>query len=56
MTSPSVKATEALEEPRAAKPLRSRCFPDDDPKPKVNANLSRLFDTRTDTFHQKTLD
>ena len=55
MTSPSVKATEALEKPPAAKPLRSRCFPDDDPKPKVNANLSRLFDTRIDTYLKKLL-
>ena len=36
MTSPPVKATEALEKPPAAKPLRSRWLPDDDPKPRVN--------------------
>tara|TARA_X000000368_G_scaffold376960_1_gene330323 strand:+ start:175 stop:276 length:102 start_codon:yes stop_codon:yes gene_type:complete len=33
MTSPSVKATEALE-----KPLRRRWIPDDDPKPRLNIN------------------
>ena len=56
MTSPPVKAAEALEKPPTAKPLRSRWLPDDDPKPRVNANLSPLFDTRTDTLHQTHLD
>ena len=50
MTSPPVRATEALEKPPAAKPLRSKWLPDYDPKPRVNASLSRLFDTRTDMF------
>ncbi len=52
MTSPPVKAAEALEKPPAAKPLLSRWIPDDDPKPRVNTSLSRLFYTRTDTHHQ----
>ena len=56
MTSPSVKATEALEKLPAAKPLRSRWLPDDDPKPRVNINLRQLFDTRTDTFQKMLFD
>ena len=42
--------------PPAAKQLRSRWIPDDDPTPRVNANLSPLFDTRTDTSRQRILD
>ena len=38
MTSPPVKATDALEKPPAAKPLRSRWLPDDDPKPRINVS------------------
>ena len=56
MTSPSVKATEALEKPPAAKPLRSRWNPDDDPKPRVNASPIQLSDTRTDTSQQMRVD
>ena len=56
MTNSPVKATEALEKPPAAKPLRSRWIPDDDPKPRVNASLIQLSDTRTDTFQQRFLD
>ena len=37
MTGPSVKATETLEKPPAAKPSRSRSIHDDDPKPKLDA-------------------
>ena len=37
MIKPPVKATDALEKPPAAKPLRSRWIPDDNPKPRVNA-------------------
>lgn len=39
--------------PPAAKPLPSVWLPDDDPKPRVNVSLSRLFDTRIDTFQQR---
>ena len=42
MTSPPVKATDALEKPPAAKPLRSRWIPDDDPKPRVNVNYRKV--------------
>lgn len=56
MIKPPVKATEALEKLPAAKPLRSRWLPDDDPKPRVNASLIQLSDTRTDTSHQMILD
>ena len=42
MTSLSVKATDALEKSPAAKPLRSRWLPDDDPKPRVNASYKRV--------------
>ena len=49
MTNSPVKATEALEKPPAAKPLRSKWIPDNDPKPTVNTSLSQLSDTRTDT-------
>lgn len=38
MISPTVKATDELEKPHAAKPLRSRLLPDDGYKPRVNAN------------------
>ena len=56
MIKPPVKATDALEKPPAAKPLRSRWLPDDDPKPRVNASLTQLFDTRIDTSPQRLLD
>ena len=56
MTSPSVKATAALEKPPAAIPLRSRWPTDYDPKPRVNVSLSGLSDTRTDTSQQTHLD
>ena len=36
MTSLPIKATEVLEKPPAAKPLRSRWLPEDDPKLTVN--------------------
>ena len=49
MNNPPVKATEALEKPPTAKPLRSRWISDDGYKPRVNANLIQLSDTRTDT-------
>ena len=42
MTSPPVKATDALEKPPTAKPLRSRWIPEDDPKPRVNVNYSKV--------------
>ena len=42
MTSPPVKATKALEKPPAAKPLHSRCIPEDDPKPRVNAIYKKV--------------
>ncbi len=42
MTSPSVKATAALEKPPAAKPLRSRWFPEDDAKPRVNTSYKKV--------------
>ena len=42
MTSPSVKATKALEKSPAAKPLRSRWLPDDDPKPRVNGSRKKV--------------
>ena len=42
MTSPSVKTTEVLEKPPAAKPLRSGSVPDDDPKPRVNVSYKIL--------------
>ena len=42
MTSPPVKATDALEKPPAAKPLRSRWVPDDDPKPRVNTSYKTV--------------
>jgi len=42
MTSPSVKATETLEKPPAAKPSRSRSIPDDDPKPRVNTSYKKV--------------
>ncbi len=38
MTYPPVKATDALEKPPVAKPLRSG----DDPKPKVNASYKKV--------------
>ena len=43
MTSPPVKATKALEKPPAAKPLRSRWLPDDDPKPRVNTHYNKVL-------------
>ena len=42
MTSPPVKATEAVEKPPDAKPLRSRWLPDDDPKPRVNTSYRKV--------------
>ena len=42
MIKPPVKATEALEKLPAAKPLRSRWLPDDDPKPRVNFSYKIL--------------
>ena len=42
MTNPPVKATEALEKPPAAKPLRSRWIPEDDPKLRVNVSYKRV--------------
>ena len=51
----SVKATRALEQPPAVKPLLSRWLSDDD-KPSQNAGLSRLFGTRTDTSRQMLVD
>ena len=56
MTSLSVKATDALEKSPAAKPLRSRWLPDDDPKPIVNVGLSQFSDTKIDTSPQRLLD
>ena len=50
------KATEVESQPPAAKPLPSVWLPDDDPTPRENTSLSRLSDTRTDTFHQRTMD
>ena len=41
MTSPPVKATQAVEKPTAAKPLRSRCLPHDDSKSRVNASYKK---------------
>ena len=42
MIKPPVKATDALEKPPAAKPLRSRWLPDDDPKPRVNTHYNKV--------------
>ena len=42
MNNPPVKATEALEKPPAAKPLRSRWTPPDDPKPRVNTSYKTV--------------
>jgi len=42
MIKPPVKATDALEKPPAAKPLRSRWIPPDDPKPRVNVSYKRV--------------
>ena len=42
MTSPSVTAKEVLEKLPAAKPLRSRWIPEDDPKPRVNVNYRKV--------------
>ena len=42
MTNPPVKATEALEKPPAAKPLRSRWIPDGDPMPRVNTSYKKV--------------
>ena len=50
MNNPPVKATEALEKPPAAKPLRSRWLPDSEPGPRVNASLIQLSGTKIDTF------
>ena len=43
MIKPPVKATDALEKPPVAKPLRSRWIPDDDPKPRVNVNYRKVL-------------
>ena len=56
MIKPPVKATYALEKPPAAKPLRSRWTPKDDPKLKVDVCLNQFSDTRTDTSRQRLLD
>ena len=42
MIKPPVKATDALEKPPAAKPLRSRWIPEDDPKPRVNTSYKKV--------------
>ena len=42
MTSPSVKATQALEKPPAAKPLRNKELPDDNPKPRKNTGHEKV--------------
>ena len=42
MTSPPVKATEALEKPPTAKPLCIRWLPDDDPKLRVNTGYKKV--------------
>ena len=42
MIKPSVKATEALERPPAAKPLRSRWLSDDDPKPRATTSYKKV--------------
>ena len=42
MIKPPVKDTDALEKPPAAKPLRSRWIPEDDPKPKLDAICKAL--------------
>ena len=42
--------------PPAAKPLRSRWIPEDDPTPRVNSSLIQLSDTKTDTSQQRLLD
>ena len=42
MTNPPVKATEALGKPPAAKPLRSRWIPEEDPKPRVNTHYKKV--------------
>ena len=43
MIKPPVKATEALEKLPAAKPLRSRWLPDDDPSSRVNVNYRKVL-------------
>lgn len=43
MIKPPVKATEALERPPAAKPLRSRWLADDDTKPIVKHSSQSTF-------------
>ena len=40
MIKPPVKDTDALEKTPAAKPLRSRWIPEDDPKPRVTSKNS----------------
>ena len=42
MIKPPVKATDALEKPPAAKPLRSRSIPEDDPKPRVDTSYKKV--------------
>ena len=42
MTRPSVKATGELEKPPAAKLLRSRWIPEDDPKLVVNVSYTKV--------------
>ena len=45
----SNRKQEQTAKPPAAKPLRSRWIPEDDPTPRVNVSLIQLSDTRTDT-------
>ena len=42
MIKPPVKATDALEKPPAANPLRSRWIPEDDPKPRENTSYKKV--------------
>ena len=43
------------ENPPAAKPLRSRWIPEDDPTPRVNVSLIQFSDTSIDTSQQMQL-
>ena len=42
MIKPPVKATDALEKPPAAKPLRRKRIPENYPKPRVNASYKKV--------------
>ena len=42
MIKPPVKATDALEKPPAAKPLRSRWITEDDSKQRVNTSYTKV--------------